>query len=165
MNKEKVTTYVHIAVAKSYDGHSGFKTGTLTNDDYDSYPFVGIMTDYSTEDPTVPELYSWSLVNEHLLTDAEMDKYRQERRERMNRGVLVANDPVGDSGVVGPKGTPGRNSTEEEARAWGYQLGYTGGCLSQPHMEDKSPTGLAFVYGFREGEKDLLKEEEDFWNE
>jgi len=94
-----------------------------------------------------------------------MKRNRQERREMINQRALITNEPVGDPGVVGPKGTPGWNSTEEEARAWGYQLGYTGGCLSQPHMEDKSPAGLAFVYGFREGEKDLLKEEEDFWNE
>lgn len=54
---------------------------------------------------------------------------------------------------------------EELANAWGYQLGYTGGSLSQTHMEDKSPVGIAFVRGFFEGEEDLLKEEDDVYRE
>lgn len=94
---EEDKTYVHVAVANSYDGRDGFKTDEEAGGDFEGYPYIGFLTNYSEEDIGNPEDYTWMFNNKSLIKDEEL-KEAQQAFDSFVVGQL--GDPVGQPGTA-----------------------------------------------------------------
>lgn len=94
---EEDKTYLHVAVANSYDGREGFKTDKEADGDLEGYPYIGFLTNYSEEASRNPEDYTWMFNNKSLLTDEEIN----EAQQAFDSFVIgQPGDPVGQPGTA-----------------------------------------------------------------
>lgn len=94
---EEDKTYLHVAVANSYDGREGFKTDGEADGDFGGYPYIGFLTNYSEYDIGNPEDYTWMFNNKSLIKDEEL-KEAQQAFDSFVVGQL--GDPVGQPGTA-----------------------------------------------------------------